>query len=109
MKTQVEQIKAAKRAYVMPINQKHTRFCIYLDSGNGLQAIWPEHTGIGEHEPLLPYQIYYRNKSGSLPAYHFHLTGYGYDRAYELVTMLRQINPAITIFDTSPGWTPRER
>jgi len=72
---QLEQLKKAKFAYIMPLNKKQTRFAVYLDGGQGevLDVLWPDFLpdarGSVVHSELLPLQVF--SKLKSFPAYHF--------------------------------------
>ncbi|MDL2315628.1 hypothetical protein LJC59_00900 [Desulfovibrio sp. OttesenSCG-928-A18] len=111
MRTQIEQIKAAQYAYIMPLSD--TRFTIYLqfvNQGNDLLSIlWPV-VEVSELKPgeqkkaaTLRHQVFSRRDK--YPAFHFHLTGYGYSKTYELELMLKEINPEITV-NKIAGWAP---
>jgi len=108
-KTQTQQLKAAKRAYIFNLtpNAKGmtSRFSIYLDDGNGLEILWPnydERGGSGKRD-LLPDQVYSNRRT--LPAYHFSLNGYGYSKEDTLRRMLQEVNPDIEVHSLS-GYSP---
>lgn len=109
--TQEQQIKEAKRAYVITLNNPATanvtrRFQVYLDTGEGLNVLWPENAEKGKKANLLPTQVY--SKLPKYPAYHFAMSGYGYDKLDELRTMLKVFNPEIEVQAIS-GWSPNSR
>ena len=94
--TQTEQIRAAKRAYILTLNRNRSRFSVYLDGGNGLEVLWPSDNHlVPKHKDKLPYQQYRR--SGDGPAFVFALNGCGYSKLGALAEELRRINPAIAV------------
>lgn len=103
--SQQEQIQAAKFAYILPLS--HTRFSIYLqEADKGLSVLWPYdcvELGKEKEAATLPHQVF--TKRDKYPAFHFHLTGYGYSKSFELERMLKQINPEI-IVSKIMGWAP---
>lgn len=97
-KTQQEQIKAAKRAYILTLSETDStsRFTVYLDAGKGLEVLWPEDTEKGAKCPeMLCHQVY--SKRRTLPAYHFSLSGYGYSKINDLARELKRINPKLDV------------
>jgi len=63
MKTQTEQIRNAKRAYVTLLNDPKwsdsrgalvCRFSVMLDAGEGLAAVWPSDSHLAKSAELLP-------------------------------------------------------
>ena len=98
MKTQQEQLKAAKRAYLVPLNTTWTRWAVYLDYADGkeLQVLWPAdcHSGAKTAE-LLPGQLY--SKAEHYPAFHFRFNGCGYSKQNELATTLTRVNPDLQV------------
>lgn len=105
MSSQHEQIKAARHAYILPLSD--TRFAIYLQrDGKPLEILWPHNEvelGREKKAATLPHQTFSRIEK--YPAFHFHLTGYGYSKSYELELMLKGINPEITV-NKIQGWQP---
>ncbi len=102
MKTQEEQIKQAKRAYLMTLNDPRDgmsalKFSVYLDSGNGLDVLWPSDSQEGKKsKQMLSGQVYTQNRK--YPAFHFSLSGCGYSKSNEISMELRRINPKIEVF-----------
>lgn len=118
MKSQVEQIKAAKYAYIMPLSEPSNtsgtcRFAIYLQGETGeMDVLWPrdsdlynEDGTVRKKRNLLHHQCYNANTQSKYPAFHFKLSGWGYSKALELKTMLRQHNSEIEV-RTINGWAP---
>jgi hypothetical protein len=110
--TQQEQIKAATRAYILPLNgPKESRFSIYLDSGEGLEILWPSDSYLAtegkKSKELLPGQIYWK-RNDNYPAFHFQLKGCGYGYTEDLKTTLKQSNPSIEVL-VIRGWSPGNR
>ena len=104
--TQIEQLKQAKRAYIIVLNQRRTRFAVYLDSGKGLEVLWPEYVGGGraaDPKSLLSGQVHTERRD--IPAYHFHLTGCGYSKVGDVREELRRHNPKLEVY-TLDGWQP---
>jgi len=101
MKTQIEQIKAAKRAYIIQLNKNFTRFSVYLDSGKGLLALWPSDSHLTKSAELLEGQIY--SKLINLPAFHFLVADLGTSRTGLISYELKKINPDITVEFLSGG------
>lgn len=110
MKTQEQQIREALRAYIIQLNDPKdgmswVRYSVYLDSGNGLEVLWPGDChleGSGSKE-LIADQVYSNNQK--YPAYHFKLGGCGYSKTHQIGLTLRAINPTIevsTLNGTSP-------
>ena len=79
MKTQIEQIQNAKRAYIVQLDKNYTRFAVYLDSG----------------EELLEGQVY--SKLENYPAFHSHITEIGTSKTGLIKYELEKINPNITV------------
>jgi hypothetical protein len=122
--TQKEEIKKAKRAYILKLNPntKGTldRYAIYLDKGNGLTILWPNRT-TEEYEKeeksnsslgvkvkdILPYQCYWPYNNYTYPAYHFKIDGGNCSKKDELRKMLQAINPKIKVFSIK-GYAPSE-
>jgi hypothetical protein len=111
-KTQKEQIKAAKTAYIMPINSPRDgmgthRFSVHLCVKNQLEVLWPEDNHEGKKsKEMLPSQVYSTRKT--YPAYHFALGGCGYSKTYQIKSELQQINKNLIVF-TIDGWSPSPR
>lgn len=110
--TQQEQIKAAKRAYILPLNgPRESRFAIYLDSGEGLEVLWPSDAHLQtegkKSQELLPGQLYWR-RNDNYPAFHFHLSGYGCSYVDYLKDTLKQHSPSIEVL-VIRGWSPGNR
>ena len=102
--TQIEQLKQAKRAYIIVLNQRRTRFAVYLDSGKGLEVLWPSDCMAGSRSnELLSGQVHTERRD--IPAYHFHLTGYGYSKVGDVREELRRHNPGLEVY-TLDGWQP---
>lgn len=103
--TQKDMIKAAKRAYILTLSQADmtARFAIYLDSGQGLEVLWPTDSHKSKDWDLLPLQVH--SRMTQYPAFHFRLNGCGYSKTYELQTMLKDINPDIDVRCIN-GWSP---
>lgn len=97
MKTQQQQIKRAKFAYLVPLNTTWTRWAVYLDRQGRpeLYPLWPSDCHERNSKELLPGQIY--SKATHFPAYHFHLTGCGYSKKNEIASTLKQVNPALVV------------
>lgn len=103
--TQRDKIKAAKRAYIMPVGPSWSRFTIYVDAGNGLDVLWPEDSHLGrKFKDKLNYQRYSERKGA--PAYSFVLSGTGYSKVYGLTQMLLEVNPDLDVSKLDPGWSP---
>ena len=100
MKTQQEQLKRAKRAYLVPLNTTWTRWAVYLADNKcaeGLDVLWPGDSHLGQKtKELLPGQIY--SKARQYPAFHFHLTGCGYSKPNEIARTLITINSLLQVF-----------
>lgn len=103
MQTQIDQIKAACRAYLVPLNTPrdamHTwRWACYLDFGTGgeLSILWP-HDPDDKLTQRLPHQVY--SKRRQYPAFHFALAGCGYSKTYEIACTLQAINPRIDVYE----------
>lgn len=99
-------LKKAKRAYVVAINPAFTRFSVYVETRDGLEVLWPRdsHEKALWRTELLPGMTYSKNKN--LPAFHFHLTGYGYSKTLEIAEQLKAINPKLEVLRLHVGWTP---
>jgi len=106
MKSQIEQIKSAERAYMITMNDPRDgmsalRFSVYLDDGGGLDVLWPrllEERGEKRgKKDLLPGQVY--SKLRKYPAFHFSLSGCGYNKAHEIGMTLQEINPEIDVYE----------
>ena len=95
MKTQIENIKEAKKAYILELSE--SRFSVYLLVNDELIALWPSdaHNGKKSKE-LLPYQIYSNNKN--YPGFHFYITGGGFSKTHEIEIELSKINHDIEVF-----------
>lgn len=101
MKTLIEQIQSAKRAYIVPLNARHTRFQVYLDNedGEGLKVLWGDselHEG-KKQSPLWAGHTISSRAGQDVPSCHFHLTGDGYSKTDEIARELRGYNPEITV------------
>lgn len=102
MNKQVEQIKQAKRAYLMTLNDPRDgmsalRFAVYLDTGNGLEVLWPGDSQSGKKsKELLHGQVYSTNRK--YPAFHFSFSGCGYSKSNEIRAELERYNPAIEVY-----------
>ncbi|GBG55189.1 hypothetical protein SPFL3102_03549 [Sporomusaceae bacterium FL31] len=110
--TQQEQLKAALRAYILPLNtSKESRFSVYLDSGEGLEVLWPSDSYLisdgGKSQELLPSQTYWK-RNDNYPAFHFHYTGYGSSYTEDLKETLKTINPNLEVL-VIRGWSPGNR
>ena len=104
--TQQEQIRRARRAYIVTLNPAASRFAVYLDDGEGLDALWPHDSHLGnKSEELLEDQVYYKQSRGNLPAFHFHKTGYGFNKIFEVAEALRTVNPELDVM-TLDGFNP---
>lgn len=114
MKTQIEQLKAAKRFYIIPLNNPHNemsthRYQVYCDTGNGLEVLWPSDSGEGSNsKELLPYQKYTKLKQ--YPAFHFTLGGCGYCKKHEIAYMIAEAlgkkGAEDVEYFTLNGWMP---
>jgi len=92
-KTQLEQLKEAKRAYLLPLNQPRDgmltkRFSVYLETKSGLTILWPSDNHKKKSKELLFNQVY--SKRPKYPAYHFALNGCGYYKALEIAKTLKR-------------------
>jgi len=108
MKTQEQQIKTAKRAYILKLTQGTTvsRFAVYLDAGKGLTALWPKDAHEGKEViNLLPHQVFYKKNNNRLPAFHFAVHGVGLNRFEEVKDVLHKHNPKLEVFGLN-GWHP---
>ena len=108
MKSQVEQIRNAERAYLMPLNNPRDgmsthRYQVYLLTGNGLEVLWPWEID-GKRDRLLPGQVH--SNRDQYPMFHFALSGYGYSKIHEIGETLRRINPKIKSVERISGWSP---
>ena len=98
MKTQQEQLKEAKFAYLVPLNVAWTRWAVYLDDqdGKGLRPFWPSDSHEGKKsKELIPGQIY--SKAEHYCAFHFHLTGCGYSKTDKITRTLHTVNPKLIV------------
>ena len=95
MKTQIENIKEAKKAYILELSK--SRFSVYLLINEQLVVLWPSdsHKG-GRTEELLPCQIYSKNEN--YPAFHFYINGGGFSKTYEIKAELNKINSGLEVF-----------
>jgi len=106
---QHEQIKAAKRAYILTLSQPKdsmstARYQVYLDDGNGLEVLWPSDSHLGKaSKELFGSQVY--SKRATLPAYHFALSGCGFSKVYQIKIELQQFNKDLEVLTLS-GWSP---
>ena len=106
---QQDQIKSAKRAYLMRLNSPRDgmsklRFAVYLDSGNGLSCLWPSDSQAGKKsKEMLHHQVYTDNRKW--PAFHFALGGCGYSKSDSIRQTLNAINPALKV-EVISGWMP---
>lgn len=103
LKSQIDQIRSAKRAYIQPListQNNVSRYAVYLDSGNGLQVLWP---WLDEDKKrLIPGQIASSNEAW--PRFHFRFAGCGYSKTNEIKIALTEINPQIEV-KTLSGYT----
>lgn len=98
---QTDQLRAAARAYIVPLNTPRDgagthRFAVYFDGGIGseLRPLWPSDSNLGKRSAeLIRHQVYSARKS--YPAFHFACGGYGYCKAGEIARALVEINPAL--------------
>jgi len=105
--TQQEQVKQAKRAYIVRIGGGNTRFGVYLDAGEGLHILWPSDSHEGKKsKELLPHQVYSQTNANDVPRFHFRLTGWGYSKKDEIRAALREVNPEIEVMELSAGFEP---
>lgn len=107
MKTQQEQIKAAHFAYIHEI--ANNRFAVYLqEPGKPLSALWPSNCEPKEaKKEFIPGQVYSRRKSNpEFAPYHFHLSGGGYNKEYDIAQELTRINPALEVYKFNSGKYP---
>jgi len=103
-KTQKEQIKEAKQAFLMLVNNPKYgdsifRYAVYLQNEhNELVILWPvdSHDNKLVKKELLPHQVHSSRKD--YPAFHFALGGCGYSKSDELGSVLQQINPDLTVW-----------
>lgn len=111
MTTQADLIKQAKHAYIISLNEPRDgmsahRYAIYVDGkDNQLSILWPSDCNLGKgFKDKLPYQKYTTKKM--YPAFHFALSGCGYDKTHALACdSLREINPNI-IVERLQGYSP---
>ena len=108
MKSQLEQIRNAERAYIMPLNHPRDgmsthRFQVYLMSPDGLDVLWPHSEENGKREKLLAGQVF--SKRDAYPTFHFALAGCGYSKTYDIGETLRRINPKLKV-EVINGWSP---
>jgi len=99
MATQQEQLKEAKRAYIVPLNANWTRFQVYLDNANGaaLQVLWPGDSQLGKKtKELIGNQLYSIRKG--YPAFHWWLTGWGYSKELKVAIALCHVNPKLEVY-----------
>ncbi len=102
MKTQKEQIQAARRAYLITLNDPRDgmsalRFAVYLDAGQGLEILWPSDSQAGKKsKELLPGQVYTEKRK--YPAFHFSFSGCGYSKSNEIRATLEEINKNIRVY-----------
>ena len=95
MKTQIENIKEAKKAYILELSE--SRFAVYLLINDELVSLWPSDSHNGKKsKELLPYQIYSKNRN--YPAFHFYINGGGFSKTYEINAELNKINQDIEVF-----------
>lgn len=114
MKTQIEQIKGARFAYIAEISRAKSgmmrRYAVYLQPAKGeLDVLWPHANGDKDDSKraLLPGQVYAkRREPDTLPAYHFAFRGCGFSAADELRKTLLEINPKLQVRRLSVGWAP---
>ena len=79
--TQKEQLEKATKAYIFELSS--TRFSVYLLIDGELRVLWPSDSHNGKKsKELLPGQIY--STCEKYPAFHFHLTGCGYSKEYDI-------------------------
>lgn len=103
---QLETIKKATKAYLLPLNEPKyldatLRFSVLLLVDGDLVLLWPNHDENGEAVNLLAYQ----NKSSykCYPAYHFCAGGHGRERRDLICRMLHKINPSLDFRDLEHG------
>ena len=110
MKTQIEQVKGAKRAYLALLNNPtwsdkrgamYCRFSVMLDAGEGLAAVWPSDSHLAKSAELLPGQVFSQHKS--YPAFHFVV-----DNQDDLRDTLLAINPEIKCYRLGGNGDPTE-
>lgn len=112
MKTQNQQIKAARFAYIIQLSRSASgmmrRYAVYLQPANGeLAALWPHDSNEGKDANLLPGQVYSKRRDpDTLPAYHFALKGCGFSAADEIRQVLLKLNPKLEVRRLNPGWSP---
>ena len=95
MKTQSENIREAKKAYILELSE--SRFSVYLLIKDELIALWPSDSHNGKKsKELLAYQIYSKNRN--YPAFHFYINGGGFSKTYEIKAELNKVNPCIDVF-----------
>ena len=107
--TQQEQVKNAKRAYLMRLNSPKDgmsalRFAVYLDSGNGLKCLWPSDSHVGKKSKELLHNQVYTDKR-NYPAFHFALSGCGYSKSDTIRQTLNAINPELKV-EVISAWNP---
>lgn len=98
MKTQTEQIKAARWAYLFPLNTTGSRWAVYLAAKNSgeLKPLWPGDSHLGEKtKELIGGQIY--SKAKQYVAFHFYLNGYGFSKQAEITENLQAVNPTLIV------------
>jgi len=105
MRTQREVLGETLLAYIVPVGTSGSRFAVYVQAGSGLEVLWPSDCDAGaKFKDRLSHQSF-THRDG-LPAYTFHLTGYGYSKVTEIAAALQRINPGLTVKYLQPGYAP---
>ena len=107
MKTQIEQVKESKNAYLITLNDPRDgmstlRFAVYLDNGKGLEVLWPSDSHEGKKsKELIHGQVFSENRR--YPAFHFAFGGCGYSKSNEIRSELQRINKDIKVYTLNGG------
>lgn len=94
MPTIKEQLQAAKRCYIILLNNPKDaaavfRYAVYCETADGLQILWPSdaHDSKKSKETKESGMSYSSNRH--YPPFHFAVGGYGYDKRHHIAYNLR--------------------
>lgn len=97
-KTIPEQIKEAKRAYLVTISNAGStlqRYSCYLDNGNGLDVLWPSDSHLKKSKEIGTVGMTY-SKNKNFVAYHF--VSDDHDTNH-IAMRLKKHNPTLEVFE----------
>lgn len=88
----IQKLAQSKRFYILWLNKSCSSFSLYYETKDrGLEVVWPEDCHLGKESKDRKLLGMTYSKRESLPAFHFHMNGWGYSKRQEIEERLRDL------------------